>query len=148
MFEFNKTWYAVTSSFTGGTILWKLPNGPTSPTFIYVKTIFPNGFENPTVYPVKCTQKVYFLLSAATTTIPGGPWHVVVVLDEDFNPIAIYPMAKPLIWTAGTTILLNPWYVVINQGQLPSMLLVKGDLGPGAYFEFFKIRTNCIYHNG
>lgn len=147
IFEFNGTWYAVTSSYTGGTILWKLPNGPTSPSFIYVKTIFPSGFENPTLYPVRCSGGIYFLLSAATT-IFGGSWHVIVILNRNFSPIAIYPLAKPSVWTAGTTVLLNPWYVFINQGQLPDRLLVSGDLGPGAYAEVYRLKTNCVYYNG
>jgi len=146
IFQFNKTWHAVTSSFTGGTILWRLED-PTKPVFYYVKTIFPNGFENPMIYPViDPNGNIRFLLSVATVMVNGVQWHRIYVLDEYFNPIEQYNMVKIDVYSGGHSFYLDPWYIYVHQDQDPSRNFVSGDIGPGIYFRIYRLDTNYRYY--
>jgi len=146
IFKFNGTWYAVTSSFTGGTILWKLED-PTKPIFKYVKTIFPNGFENPCIYPViDQNNRLMFLLSVATAMVSGIQWHRIYVLDESFNPITYYNMIKINVYSGGHSFYLDPWYIYVHQDQFADRRLDPADIGPGVYLEIYKLKTSYKYY--
>ncbi|MEM0261967.1 MAG: hypothetical protein QXK04_07620 [Ignisphaera sp.] len=141
IFRFNNTWYAITSSFTGGTILWTMSD-PTIPTLTYLKTIFYSDHENPYISPViSPNNKVQFMLSLATTM----GWHRIYILDTEFNPIIYYNMMHYRVWTAGTSFYLDPWYIFIHQDQIPERRFESGDLGPGAYIELYKLLTDYRY---
>jgi len=147
IFRFNGTWYAITSSFSGGTILWSLDD-PTKPVFNYVKTIFESGYENPTIYPVIAPNgEIQFMLSVAADT-NNGACHKIFVLDASFNPITGYCLRRYNIWTAGNTFFLDPWYVFVHQDQIAERRLDPTDLGPGAYIEIYKLLTSYRYYIG
>lgn len=147
IFKFNRTWYAVTSSFTGGTVLWKLED-PTKPIFNYVTTIFSSGYENPTIYPVIAPNgEIQFMLSVAADA-NNGACHKIFVLNASFNPITGYCLRRYNIWTAGNAFFLDPWYVFVHQDQIAERKLDPTDLGPGAYIEIYKLITSYRYYIG
>ncbi|MEM1667760.1 MAG: hypothetical protein QXK54_03615 [Ignisphaera sp.] len=89
IFKFNGKWYAITSSFTAGTILWEIED-PTSTVFTYVKTIFEKGRENPCIYPVTTSNgEIRFMMSLATDT-EFGSRHKIYVFDTHFNLLEEY----------------------------------------------------------
>lgn len=144
--KFKGTWYAITSSFTGGTIVWKLED-PTKTTFTYVKTIFPSGFENPWIYPVIGPDgSIRFLLSVATVMVQGVQWHRIYVLDEEFNPITYYDMVQIKEYSGGHSFYLDPWYLYVHQDQFANRRFVGTDIGPGVYLEIYKLMTDYKYY--
>lgn len=146
VFKYNGTWYAITSSFTGGTILWKL-NDPTSTIFTYVKVIFPGDFENPMVYPVKAPNGgIQFLLSVATAMRGGVQWHRIYILDKEFNPIRYYDLIRPEVYSGGHSFYLDPWYLYVHQDQIPEWRFISWDIGPGAYIRIYKLATDYRYY--
>ncbi|MEL9940224.1 MAG: hypothetical protein QW348_02550 [Ignisphaera sp.] len=145
IFKFNGTWYALTSSFSAGTILWRI-NGPTSREFIYVKTIFEKGHENPTIYPVIDSQgQIMFAASFATDT-EFGSRHRIYIFDTDFSIVEKYDIIGYRVWSAGTTFFLDPWYTYINQDQTRERVFSGSDIWPGAYIEVYKLNTNYVYY--
>jgi len=146
VFKYKGTWYAITSSFTGGTILWRL-NDPTSTTFTYVKVIFPGDFENPMIYPVRAPNgDIQFLLSVATAMKGGVQWHRIYILDEGFNPIRYYDLVRPEVYSGGHSFYLDPWYLYIHQDQIPEWRFINWDIGPGAYIRIYKLATDYEYY--
>lgn len=114
-------WYAVTSSFTGGTQVWKL-SSPVSTTMDFYKEVFPaSSRENVTVYPVT-----------------GGKL-LLSIWDKGNNEVAIYRLSKSFDvetkelsktpaasgWNGGVTFVLHPYkrFVVVEHALSPFNLL-------------------------
>lgn len=146
VFKYHGTWYAITSSFTGGTVLWKLDD-PTSNRFTYMKIIFTGDFENPTIYPVKAPDgNVQFMLSVATAMIGGVQWHRIYILDENFNPIKYYDLVRPEVYSGGHSFYLDPWYLYVHQDQFPEWRFISWDIGPGVYLKIYRLITGYEYY--
>lgn len=146
LFKYNGTWYAITSSFTGGTVLWKLDE-PTSTTFTYVKIIFPGGFENPMIYPVKAPDgSIQFMLSVATAMVKGVQWHRIYILDDNLNPLKYYNLIQPKVYSGGHSFYLDPWYLYVHQDQLPEWRFISWDIGPGVYLRIYRLITDYRYY--
>ncbi|MEM1527080.1 MAG: hypothetical protein QW775_07235 [Ignisphaera sp.] len=144
LLKFNGTWYAITSSFTAGTILWKIES-PTSTVFTYVKTVFEKGRENPCIYPVVSPTAEIKLMISLATDAEYGSRHKIYVLDKDFNPIEEYDIISYRVWSAGHSFYLDPWYIYINQDQVLERRFTSGDIWPGAYIEVYRLKTNYRY---
>ncbi len=146
LMKFHGTWYAVTSSFSGGTIVWRLED-PTKTVFTYVKTIFPSGFENPCIYPVVAPNgSIRFMMSVATMMVHGVQYHRIYILDEKFNPIEYYDLTQIKVYSGGQSFYLDPWYIFVNQDQFPERRLVVTDIGPGVYLEIYRLNTPYKYY--
>jgi len=146
VFKFKGTWYALTSSFSAGTVLWRLEEGPTSTKFAYVKTIFESGHENPTIYPVVAPNGEVQLMLSVATDVEYGACHKIYILDTDFNPVKDYRLIGYRIWSAGHTFFLDPWYIYINQDQSSSRVFPGVGIWPGAFIEVYKLETNYRYY--
>ncbi|MEM1542109.1 MAG: hypothetical protein QW101_03480 [Ignisphaera sp.] len=145
IFKFNGKWYAITSSFTAGTILWEIED-PTSTVFTYVKTIFERGRENPCIYPVTTSNgEIRFMMSLATDT-EFGSRHKIYVFDTHFNLLEEYDIITYRVWSAGHPFYLDPWYIYINQDQSPTRTFQNSGIWPGAYIEVYRLKTNYRHH--
>uniref|UniRef100_A0A7J3QF89 Uncharacterized protein n=1 Tax=Ignisphaera aggregans TaxID=334771 RepID=A0A7J3QF89_9CREN len=114
MFKFKGTWYAITSSSSAGTILWKLEGSPISTRFTYLRTIFKSGYENFTIYPVVAlNREIQLMLSIAT----DAQYETCRKIYIEFNSVKDYKSIGYKIWAAGHIFSLDPWYIYINQDQ-------------------------------
>ena len=142
LLKLDDKWYAITSSFTGGTQLWQL-NDPVSKTFTHVKEIIPaSNKENVTAYPVTNGSE-----KAIIMTIWDKDNDVIAIkkLNTSFDVVGDLATIQPRLSgrNGGCTILLpdQPFVeVIVHDHDLSPYNLLSHDAG--YYANIYELSTD------